>query len=172
MFRIKEYIFGIIVLIISGSSIASDKSFQYVSPGLRIGWNFGRGLTISPKICFGINTDYDFGDDTKYYNLTIGFKAPLFRKAKYNYEEYSFVELQAGCTPFSENSLFLGGGLGFMFYKDDNKTKFRPMVTIDFGLLIFVAFDFIFIEKKKISTDFGFLGIIPIPLKKLPSGFN
>jgi len=152
--------------------IATSKSFPYISPGLRIGWNFGRGLTISPKISFGINTDYNLGDDMKYYNLTIGFKAPLFRKAKYSYETHKFIEFQAGYTPIPENGLFLGGGLGFMFYKDDKKTKFRPMATIDFGWLIFLAFDFVFIEKKKISTDFGLLDIFPIPLSKWESGFN
>jgi len=161
MFTNKFYMFiffvAVIILItISNTCIASDKSLKYISPGLRIGWEFGRGLTISLKISLGINTDPDFDDNPKYYNITLGSKVPLFRKTKYLYEEYDFIELQAGCTPFKHNGLFAGGGLGFMFYQDNNKTKFRPMVT----------FDFIFLENKKISTDFGFLGIMPFPLNK------
>jgi len=173
MFRERIYVLSLVVFLISNSSIASDKTLKYISPGLRIGYEFGRGLTIGFKFSFGINinTDYDF-DNSAYYNITFGVKSPLFRKAKYLYEKYNFIELQAGYTPFSENLLFLGGGLGFMFYQDSNKTRFRPMVTIDSGWLIFAAFDFIFLENKKISTDFGFLGIMPIPLNKLDLGFN
>ena len=46
------------------------------------------------------------------------------------------------------------------------------MVTIDSGCLIFAAFDFIFLGNKKISTDFGFLGIFPIPFNKWDIGFD
>ncbi|MFO7890126.1 MAG: hypothetical protein R6V04_07280 [bacterium] len=163
------FFFFITLIIISSNCTASDNTF-YVSPGLRIGWDFGRGPTISLKFSFGINTNYNttsnFGGNTKYYNITFGFKAPLFRRAKYHYEEYNFIGLQAGCTPITDNLLFFGGGLGFMFYKNSHKTKFHPMVTVDFGLLIFGAFDLIFLENKRISTDFGFLAVVPIPWVK------
>lgn len=164
----KNRILGIfiIALIISGNCTASDNTF-YVSPGLRIGWDFGRGPTISLKLSLGINTNYNFDDNTKYYNITFGFKAPLFRKAKYNYEDYKFIELQAGFTPFYENLLFLGGGIGFIYYKNGNKTKYHPIITIDCGCFIFAACDFLILEDKKISTDFGFLVVAPIPWEKM-----
>ncbi len=171
MFRKKIYALSLVVFLISNSSIASDKTLKYVSPGLRIGYEFGRGLTIGFKFSFGINTDYDF-NNSAYYNITFGVKSPLFRKAKYPYEKYNFIELQAGYAPFTDNLLFLGGGLGFMFYHDNNKTKFRPTATIDSGCLTFAAFDFILLENRKISTDFGFLGIFPIPFNKWYLGFD
>jgi|GEM_PF-2378245 len=158
-------------------SIAYSKTFPYVSPGLRIG--FGKGVNISLKISFGINTDYELGHDSKYYNLTIGFKVPFLRKAENSYEKYKFIEVQAGYKPFPEENLlsgmFFGGGLGFMFYKENNKTKYCPMATVDFGPLFlwgFYGFDLVFLEYKEINTDFGILWVMPIPLKKLPPLFD
>ena len=67
MFRKKIYALSFVVFLTSNTCIASDKTLKYVSPGLRIGYEFGRGLTIGFKFSFGINTDYDFNNSAYYW---------------------------------------------------------------------------------------------------------
>jgi hypothetical protein len=143
----------------------------YFSPGLRLGWDFGRGATISFKFSLGINFDITKNDDPfQYLNITYGVKQPLFRKTKHSYERYTHLELQGGFWPI--RAFLLGGGTGYIFYKEDTITKRRPIVTVDLGCFVFAAIDVIFLENNETSKDFGFLGVFPIPFYGYDFNFN
>lgn len=159
-FKRTLWVLGICIFVFFNPRFVISGSWAYLSPGVRIGWEIGEGFTMSSKISLGIHFD---SWPSSYCNVTFGFKKPFFRK---NGQPYHFVEFQAGYMPFRGHDLFMGGGTGFMFYQENQKTCIRPMATVDFGFLIFTAFDFVLLENKKLSTDIGILGVLPIPLNR------
>lgn len=158
-------------LLIPGTCFTSDNTIKYISLGLRIGWDFGHGLTVGARVSLGLYSCSGL-IGSKYINITKGLKAPLFRKLRFSYEGYNFVQLQFGFAPFPDNPLHLGGGLGTIFYHDENKIIFKPMTTISSGFLVFTELDILFLERNKISKDFGILGIIPIAIGGLDLGLE
>lgn len=82
------------------------------------------GGTISPKISFGINPDFDFNDE--YYSIIFEFKTLFIRESKSPHENYNFIELQAGCTPIPKNAFLLGAESDLCFIKRREGRKLDP----------------------------------------------
>ena len=66
----------------------------------------------------------------------------------------------------------IGGGIGAMSSRHDPKMKNKMMLTLFAGSLIFAETDFIFDRDRLVSTDFGLLAILPIPLSGFDFGLN
>ncbi|MFO7890124.1 MAG: hypothetical protein R6V04_07270 [bacterium] len=175
MYRNKGLcVFFIIILVISNNCTASDNTF-YISPGLRIGWEFGGGLTICPQLALGISIDLD--DDKnhnlKYLNITLGIKNFIIRTKDATYDSYCSLQLKAGYQPFLPSSAIgIGGGIGVAFFREEKLIYLRPIATVE-GTILFVAFptiDIFLLKQNKVHADFGILGLFPIPLEK--NGFG
>lgn len=160
----------LIFLLCNISNLIAD-TFYYFSPGLRFGWNFSGNFTVDGKISFGINTDDNLNKIT-FYNITIGFNALAFAKAKKNqFNEYNYIQFQAGKNFLEDNLLVTGIGAGFIF-NTKGKSDFSPIIRFFSGFLIFPELDIIFDSSKQNQYFFGVRGIYPIPMKKLNLGFD
>ena len=154
-----------VFLLCNTSNLIADV-FYYVSPGLRIGWSSSGNFTIDGKISIGINTDDSFSKIT-FYNITVGFNALAFAKADGNqFNEYNYVQFQAGSS-FVEDNVFVSGiGAGFIF-NTKGKSDFSPVIRLFLGLLIFPELDIIMDRSKGNQYLLGIRGILPIPISKL-----
>ena len=75
---------------------ASEDWITYVTPGIRLGWDFGDGLTFGGKISVGLLRDADL-NESMFFNVTVGFKAPLTNREKFWYREYNFIQANSAC---------------------------------------------------------------------------
>jgi hypothetical protein len=58
------------ILPITGFDVrAGEKPIPYISPGFRVGYEFGKDLTVGLKISLGVN------EEGNYYNITLGVRA-------------------------------------------------------------------------------------------------
>lgn len=159
-----------LALLFPSCLLAAEEYGSYFSPGLRIGWDFSGGLTFGGKISVGVLRDADL-NNSMFFNVTVGFKAPISGKQKLWYREYNFVQAQFGLLAKRDTGFFIGGGLGMASLKH-NPAKRKPMLTLFAGSLIFAETDFIFDRDRLVSTDFGLLAILPIPLTGFDFDFN
>jgi hypothetical protein len=146
----------------------------YISPGLRIGWDSKGVTTLGGKISVGMtsNSDLNYEDNFFYLNLTAGFKSPISGKTAALYDECNFLQLQLGGAPF-ENAFLLGGGIGAVkFRKKDRDPSWAVLATLSMGNLAFEEADFFISGTKVINTDFGVLGILPLPIYGYDLGFE
>ena len=162
----KKFVF--IFLILSLKIGFAGDNLYYLSPGIRLGWVFGSGPTLGGKLSVGVNTD------PQYYNLTFGFRVALRKRSKHPPNNYSFVQVQTGYFKMVETEdPFLGGlGAGFKFFKDKNKMRMNPMVSLSYGFLFFGELDLAYSPEYKTTFDLGVLGILPIPLRKEDFSFD
>jgi len=170
----KKFTFILALLIIqlanSDRVIASSKTY-YISSGLRIGWNFGKGLTIAPQIFFALN------NSTQNYAFTLGTRMCILCNRQIQNKFYYFFEFQYDTQPFlrRSNALAVGGGFGFAFFNKDTTTLVRPMISLYTGFIIYPAVDILFLDSKKIGVDSGVILPLPffIPLNNTENGgFN
>jgi len=166
------FIFALLIIQLANSDrvIASSKTY-YISSGLRIGWNFGKGLTIGPQIFFALN------NSTQNYTFTLGMRMCITCNKKVQNKSYYFFKLQYFDQPFLRwsNALVVGGGFGFAFFNKNATTLVRPMISLYTGFIIYPAVDILFFGSKKIGVDSGVLLPLPffIPLNNTKDwGFN
>ena len=136
----------------------------YISPGLSFGWDFRNGLTLSPKISIGIVAGNDF------YNLTYGWNFPAFRNYKESYENHKYLQFQVGIFGgefFGDKHvpLYFGGGIGYIYYKQDDLFIYAPKITAFSGFWTFLKTDFILLNKKVFVPNLGIQPVFPIPLR-------
>ena len=163
----------ILIFLVGNFLNASAESFWYLSPGLRIGWNFSGNFTVDGKISIGLNTDDNLNKIT-FCNITLGFNALAFAKAKENkFNEYNYVQFQAGSSFLDiEDNLFITGmGAGFIF-NTNNKNDFSPIIRLFSGFIVFPELDLIFLKRKQIVSYFGVRGVIPGSMQKINIGFD
>jgi hypothetical protein len=151
------------MIFIAGACHSSEKPIPYISPGLRIGYEFGNGFSVGAKISFGIFTD------PGYYNITFGFRGVSHKKPVPSVDEYDFIQFQAGYPKRdSRDTAFLGGaGAGIVFFKDKGVRRIKPIVNLSYGLILFLDADIIAVSASEIKLDVGTLAVLPIPLKKV-----
>ncbi len=156
----KKIIIVITVFIFLGNSYS-----QYISPGVRVGYDFSSHFTFGLKISFGI---YNSGD---FVNLTYGKKFAIGQKS--TYANHNYIDLQLGkLTETLGNrklQIYYGGGIGIIFYKNKNMWHYSPRLTTFAGNFFFTTFDLNFIKWKKLEPDIGFQLVLPIPLGEKPS---
>ena len=143
------------------------QSFPYLSPGIRLGFAGPDGPTLTFKVSIGINSDEDF-NDSEYLNLTVGVKAPLFKK-RYQRQTlpFPFIQLQYGKAFFNDSSVFAGGGVGFAFLNQGSRNTVRPFLTVDAGFVAFPSIDILVASSRELLIDGGLLLVAPIPLKEI-----
>jgi len=146
------------ILLPDGLSVrAGEKPIPYVSPGLRVGYEFGRGLTLGLKISLGFATEGD------YFNITLGVRASSKRDPASREETFSYFQFQAG-TPL--NGIHGGGGVGFAVSGKEMERRVDPMFTLSYGVGLYSELDVIRMPER-FRCDLGVLGIIPVPLRKM-----
>jgi len=151
------------LLLVSGFCKSEERPLPYISPGLRIGYEFGRGFTFGGKLSLGISTD------PEYYNVTVGFRGTTSRKPEHSSDDYYFIQVQAG-YPKAESweGPFLGSaGVGIALFGDRGAKRIRPIFNFCYGALLYLDTDIIVLGGSKIRLDFGTLASVPIPLRRV-----
>jgi hypothetical protein len=161
MARQSRWIFCL--LLGAGVCLSEEKPIPYISPGLRIGYDFGNGFSVGAKISLGIFTD------PGYYNITLGVRGVSHKKPVPSVDEYNFIQFQAGYPKWGPREMaFLGGaGAGIVFFKDKGINRIKPIFNLSYGLLLFLDADIIPLSASEFKVDVGTLGVLPIPLRKL-----
>ena len=161
MARHSSWIFCL--LLVSGLCRSEERPIPYISPGLRIGYEFGNGFSVGAKISLGVFTD------PGYFNITFGFRGVSHKKPVPSVDEYNFIQFQAGYPKReSWDMAFLGGaGAGVVFFKDEGGNRIKPIFNLSYGLLLFLDADIIPLDGSKFKVDVGTLGVLPMPLRKL-----
>jgi hypothetical protein len=152
----------VLLLAVGLDGRAGEKPIPYVSPGFRVGYEFGEGLTVGLKISLGINTD------PEYWNVTTGFKALMFRKPRSAWDAYTYCQFQAGFLPWHE-PIFAGGGIGYAVFSEGPGRVVKPMVTLSCGFLLFCEADLVPLPDR-LKCDTGILGVFPVPLRRIDFG--
>jgi len=169
MKKIKKYFLLCLVVFTPLLCFAGKNGLFYLTPGIRIGWDFEKKLTIGTKISVG----YIF--EGGFVNITYGCKYPFLQDARSwepNFEKYNYLDIQAaGAIKFDKKSvpLYTGGGAGLIFYKENEVNKTAPRLTIFSGFIAFTTFDIIFLLDH-VRYDTGFQLVFPIPLEKIDIG--
>jgi hypothetical protein len=148
----------ILILLFVVNSFAFN-ILPYISPGIRIGWDFRNSVTFGPKISLGFA-----GIAHGFYNITFGGRA-CFNSAVPN---YSYCDLQMGFIPDTmskrRDQVLFGTGIGIATY---NK-HIMPHATVFAGSFLFATADFIW--DHRVNTDLGLQAVLPIPLIKISIG--
>lgn len=156
----KNFIIVPVILLMLNSVQA-----QYISPGLRVGYDFNSNITLGFKISFGI------GFDKQFYNFTFGRKFALNKNS--SYQTHNYIDLQSGVLiePFGKKKvpLFYGGGIGIGFYEENGVRHHFPRITTFAGYFVFTTLDMNIIDWKTIEPDIGLQMVLPIPVGEKPT---
>lgn len=155
----KTILITLLTIITPLVSAANDDIAPYISPGVRIGWNFKKVITFDCKCSFGI------AGNSRFYNITGGFRNAIFNFSSTNFDKYFHLDINMGKTggiPLFEieNSLMYGGGIGIGF----NQYDIFPCMTIFTGFGLFTSIDMFYSKSRGFNTDLGFQGVLPIPI--------
>ena len=154
-----------ILLLIGLSVMLGNVYGQYVSPGIRIGYDFNSHATFELKCSVG------FPIGKNILNMTVGKKYAVNNRA--TYQSHHYLDLQAGRVSDTMTDrkiqLFYGGGIGFIYYEKDGTHHYRPRMTTFAGYLLFTTADFYLTEENEIASDLGLQLVFPIPLFKVRS---
>ncbi|MGD9488697.1 MAG: hypothetical protein AB7W47_11785 [Calditrichaceae bacterium] len=159
-------LFFLILLFCLNQVSFSQKIVPYISPGISIGYNFNNGVIYGFKISLGIlNTEQDY-----FYNITFG-NRNNFKNNNDTFLPYKYVDFQVGAItePIGEHKIQLlkGGGVGFLFYKENNKFQYSPRVTAFSGYLVFSSIELNLLKFKKLEPDYNIRAVFPMPLRKM-----
>ena len=133
----------------------------YISPGVRIGYVFGKGLSFSGKISLGLA----FGEEDKpfnFVNLTYGGKYIFSRKSTDWPHDFSYTEFQVG-TVNRDLGAYIGGSFG-TYNLDRELLTTGLRYTIFSGALLFGSLEMESFTGVCRLYDFGMAGVLPIPL--------
>jgi len=159
------WLFALFTIILPILSAANDDIIPYLSPGLRIGWNFKHDITLDAKICLGLT-----GVGPGFCNVTAGVRGAMFNFSHSDFDNFFHFDVQMGGVGNflfdRNNSLIYGGGLGIGF---DRNGAF-PCMSIFSGMLLFTTLDMFYSKSRGFNTDLGFQGVLPLPLKSLDFG--
>ena len=140
--------------------IVKNNYGQYISPGLRLGYDFDSHATFELKVSVG------FGLWENIYNVTVGKKYSINKRKTYC--SHNYLDLQVGdlSNTFGERKtqLFYGGGIGIIFYDREGIRRYRPRITTFAGYLLFTTADFYLSEQNNVESDIGLQLVLPIPI--------
>jgi hypothetical protein len=156
--------FFLVFMICSSVNLMAKDIIPYATVGIRIGWDFKCGRSVSPRLSIGI-ADIDEGT---FINLTFGPKK--FQKPIIGSGEFAFLDVQAGNAFEELPGIFFGGGVGLLFYKSKQGLKIRPRNTFFAGCFLFPTIDLTYWTTSKISVDSGIEAVLPLPLKRIDFG--
>ncbi|GAB4180075.1 MAG: hypothetical protein Kow00108_16270 [Calditrichia bacterium] len=150
----------IFMMLFSWISGASAESTPYVSPGIKLNYLPGKGISLGAKLSIGVINDETF------VNMTLGTQKLLNKNTDYSFR---FVEVQGGTsTPYNKStSLISGGGLGIMIHNSNGQKSISPKLNLFSGLLMFGEINVYLDEQKKLTGNIGLEGVVPLPAKKV-----
>lgn len=139
---------------------------QYISPGIRIGYDFDSHITMGLKISLGINYNETIT------NVTFGKKFALNNTDDFMAHYYFDMQYGKFSETFSERKIKIlyGGGIGLIFYTKNGRQHFHPRITSFVGYLLFTTFDINIIKWKSVKPDLGLQLVLPIPLGNVDFG--
>jgi hypothetical protein len=154
----------LVLIICSFANLMAKDIIPYATIGIRIGYDFKCGLTISPRISVGL-TDIDRG---VFVNFTAGSRK--FQKPIIVYNEFSYFDIQAGAVFKGLPGIFFGGGAGLLIGSTKESFKIIPRSTVFSGCFLFPSIDMTYWKRSKISYDAGLEVVLPIPLGGIDIG--
>ncbi len=153
-----------ILLLLLPLSAQSSDVIYYISPGIRINFNFQHGIqSIGGKVSFGFYADQSF------VNLTVAAQEPFLKKTHSREHRFVFMELQYG-NFYAGAPVAFGGGVGLSFFKKINSLKPLPRVSFFAGSLAFFTYDFVMTPSGKVDETMGVELALPIPVR--PNQFS
>jgi len=160
---LKLYIILVLILCCSANLLA-EQIIPYITVGIRIGWDFKCGRSISPRLSIGI-AEIEKG---AFINLTFGMRT--FKKPIIYAEDFSFLDLQVGKAFEKIPVGFLGGGVGILFCRSNQGSVSIPRNTFFLGCFLFPSVDVTYWDSATTSYDIGVEAVLPIPLRKIDFG--
>jgi hypothetical protein len=140
--------------------ILQETYAQYISPGIRLGYDFNSHITMGLKVSVGA------GLNNTVVNFTFGKKFALTNDSSYT--DHRYIDLQVGTFNIylkkRKIDLFSGGGIGLISYEENGKTIYHPRITCFVGYLFFTTLDINIINWKNFKPDLGLQLVLPIPL--------
>ncbi len=166
--RVIQYTVALL-LTISISFAGSDKSERlnggmYLSPGIRIGYTFGQGISFSAKLSLGVA----FGVDhlrNNFVNVTFGMKRIFIKEStKLWYNPFTYKEVQFGTLRRDLYPIYIGGSVGV--YGEVGGVKSIPGIrwSAFSGFLGFGSVEFESFDGNKVLVDAGIVGVYPLLL--------
>jgi len=164
MIRSLQTLAVIIALSPSPGFIIAAEETAYISPGIAVSWDIGRGLV------FGVKASLGYAWEGRFVNITVG---GAFCQTDDLYP-YTFVQCQAGAQTTivggKSTPPFLGGGLGFVFARNDTGRVVFPYLSAFAGFLIFINVDFLMVQESRVAIGAELDWPIPLPPKKFEFG--
>lgn len=133
-----------------------SESTYYVSPGIRVSWNFKSSILMDLKISYGRMRSEEY-----YYNITIGKKLVLRSDLNKDEIQHIYLDLQGGSFG-GYYPVSAGGGIGAAIFTGSRK-KIYPRITIFGGAGLFCTLDYVFARNL---VDFGLQAVLPISFNK------
>lgn len=154
----------LILIFCSSANLMAKHIIPYASIGIRIGWDFKCGLTISPKLSAGLAET----EDGAFINVTLGSRK--FQKPIIDLKEFRYLDIQAGIVFKGLPGILFGGGAGILIGSADKGHKIIPRCTVFSGCFLFPSIDVTYWNRSKISVDAGVEAVFPIPLGPIDFG--
>lgn len=150
----KKWWFLIIIICRFELYSGSNNSLYYLSPGIKLNWDFHHCFLFETKLSFGY-----MDSETRYYNCTIGYTKPIIKNDEFKNLKHVFCQIYHGYYhPFYPQSI--GTGMGMAFFRDSGNINIFPKMTISYGSGLFCTVDYILIKN---SLYLGIQGVLPIP---------
>ena len=147
----------------AGSSEKLDAGL-YISPGIRIGYAYGEGLSLSGKLSVGVA----FGTETfrnNFVNVTFGMKRIFVKdQAKIWHSPFTYQEVQFGTLQRDFLPVYIGGSVGIYGEIGGVKNTRGLRWSAFSGLLGFASLEFESFDGSTPLADLGFVGVLPLPI--------
>jgi len=148
-----------IFLLFSVGNLESSELIPYVSPGIRLGWDFRKAVTLEPKISLGV-----VGLIPGFVNVTFGVRSAIIAVKGLTYKTNCHFDIQTGgLSPLMGKrkiQLYYGGGIGFII----TNRKLLPRITLFTGNFLFTTLDISYQKTRGFDSDIGLQCIFPVPL--------
>ena len=147
-------------------SILNAETWQYISPGLRIGHNEKHGWELSFQLTLGVLSD---GLGRSVPGVTVGatkgmgyhgFYTDLQVTRNVSYDIYKLTGFDGDIFDFP----FFGGiGIGKSFYIFDGEKQYYNRFKAYYGLFGFASYEYRFAKKFQNYHNMGAIGVCPLP---------
>ena len=154
----------LVLILCCSANLVAKHIIPYASIGIRFGWDFKCGLTISPKLSAGLAEI----EDGAFINVTLGSRK--FQKPIIAFNEFRYLDIQAGAVFKGLPGILFGGGAGILIGSSDKGHKIIPRSTVFSGCFLFPTIDVTYWNRSKISFDAGVEAVLPIPLGPIDIG--
>ena len=154
---VQILIFSFFILI--NTLIASNG--RYISFGIRLGYEFGKGSSYTFKTGYGIFKWFECSSDVfcegppfeSFKSISFGYRIRYGKDRK----NYFFTDFQFG-------NYIGGAGVGIAMWKKNEHWQLIPRSSIFGGLAIWGTFDLVF--TKEINPDIGVQILLPLPFEE------